>query len=66
MGQPASKLGPQSACQQNVIRMAFQWRADNGPIVRVAGCRSVLNPTCIYSSILAMFFSGVRFVSVNV
>ena len=34
IGQPASKLGPLSACQQNVIRMAFQWRADNGPIVR--------------------------------
>ena len=34
MGQPASKLGRLSACQQNVIRMAFQWRADNGPIVR--------------------------------
>ena len=34
MGQLASKLGPLSACQQNVIRMAFQWRADNGPIVR--------------------------------
>ena len=34
MGQPASKLGPLSACQQYVIRMAFQWRADNGPIVR--------------------------------
>ena len=34
MGQPASKLGPLSACQQTVIRMAFQWRADNGPIVR--------------------------------
>ena len=34
MGQPASKLGPLSVCQQNVIRMAFQWRADNGPIVR--------------------------------
>ena len=34
MGQPASKLGPLSACQQNVIRMAFQWQADNGPIVR--------------------------------
>ena len=33
MGQPASKLGLLSACQQNVIRMAFQWRADNGPIV---------------------------------
>ena len=33
MGQPASKLGPLSVCQQNVIRMAFQWRADNGPIV---------------------------------
>ena len=28
--------------------------------------RSVLNPTCIYSSILAMFFSGVRSVSENV
>ena len=86
MGQPASKLGPLSACQQNVIRMAFQWRADNGPIVRaqfwsfgwrfsggpimarlyvLTGCWSVLNPTCIYSSILAMFFSSVRFVSVN-
>ena len=34
MGQPASKLGPLSASQQNVIRMAFQWRADIGPIVR--------------------------------
>ena len=33
MGQPASKLGPLSACQQNVIGMAFQWRADNGPVV---------------------------------
>ena len=32
----------------------------------LTGCRSVLNPTCIYSSILAMFFSGVPFVSVNV
>ena len=32
----------------------------------LTGCRSVLNPTCIYSSILAMFFSGVRFVSMNV
>ena len=29
-------------------------------------CRSVLNPTHNSSSILAMFFSGVRFVSVNV
>ena len=34
MGQTASKLGPLSVCQQNVIQMAFQWRADNGPIVR--------------------------------
>ena len=34
MGQPSSKLGPLLACQHNVIRMAFQWRADNGPIVR--------------------------------
>ena len=34
MGQPASKLRPLSACQQNVIWMAFQWQADNGPIVR--------------------------------
>ena len=34
MGQPASKLGPLSACQQNVIRMAFQWWVDNGPIAR--------------------------------
>ena len=32
----------------------------------LTGCRSVLNPICIYSSILAIFFSGVRFVSVNV
>ena len=32
----------------------------------LTGCRSVLNPTGIYSSILAKFFSGVRFVSVNV
>ena len=32
----------------------------------LTGCRSVLNPTCIYSSILAMFFSGVRFVSMNI
>ena len=32
----------------------------------LTGCRSVVNPTCFYSSILAMFFSGVRFVSVNV
>ena len=32
----------------------------------LTGCRSVLNPTCIFSSILAMFFSGVPFVSVNV
>ena len=33
MGQPASKLGPLSACQDHVIRMAFHRRADNGPIV---------------------------------
>ena len=32
----------------------------------ITGCRSVLNPICIYSSILAIFFSGVQFVSVNV
>ena len=34
MGQPASKLGPLSDFQQNVIWMAFHSRADNGPIVR--------------------------------
>ena len=32
----------------------------------LTGCPSVLNPICVYSSILAMFFSGVQFVSVNV
>ena len=50
-------------------KTSFGWRFSGGPImVRLyvlTGCRSVLNPTCIYSSILAMFFSGVRFVSVN-
>ena len=34
MGQPASKLGPLLDCQQNIIWIAFQWRADNGMIVR--------------------------------
>ena len=51
-------------------KMSFGWRFSGGPIMArlyvLTGCRSVLNPTCIYSSILAMFFSGVRFVSVNV
>ena len=28
----------------------------------LTGCRSVLGPTCIYCSILALFFSGFRFV----
>ena len=48
MGQPASKPGPLSACQQNVIRMAFQWRADNGPIVR-AYWVSISFELCMYS-----------------
>ena len=46
--------------------MSFGWHFSGGPIMArlyvLTGCRSVLNPTCIYSSILAMFFSGVRFV----
>ena len=31
--QPASNLGPLSARQRNVLRMAFRWRADSGPIL---------------------------------
>ena len=31
--QPAYRLGPLSARQRNAIRMAFRWRADNGPFL---------------------------------
>ena len=61
---------PNSGHYRPASKMSFGWRFSGGPIMArlyvLTGCRSVMNPTCIYSSILAMFFSGVRFVSVNV
>ena len=61
---------PNSGHYRPASKMSFGWRFSGGPIMArlyvLTGCRSVLNPTCIYSSILAMYFSGVRFVSVNV
>ena len=61
---------PNSGHYRPASKMSFGWRSSGGPIMArlyvLTGCRSVLNPTFIYSSILAMFFSGVRFVSVNV
>ena len=61
---------PNSGHYRSASKMPFGWRFSGGPIMArlyvLTGCRSVLNPTCMYSSILAMFFSSVRFVSVNV
>ena len=67
---PGSAHGSASI-QTPASKTSFGWRFGDGPIMArlyvLTACRSVLNPTCIYSSILvAMYFSGVRFVSVNV
>ena len=34
---PAFNVGPSSVCQRNAIKMAFRWRADEGPLVLVFG-----------------------------
>ena len=39
--QPASHLGPLSARQRNAIRMAFRWRADGCPILRVCWVKNM-------------------------
>ena len=61
---------PNSGHYRPASKTSFGWRFSGGTIMAglyvLTGCRLVLNPTCIYSSILAMTFSGVRFVSVNV
>ena len=34
---PAFNVGPSSARQQNAIKMAFRWRADDGPLIVAFG-----------------------------
>ena len=41
---PEFNVGPSSARQRNAIKMAFRWRADDGPPLVVFGS-SLLSPT---------------------
>ena len=34
---PTFNVGPSSACQRNAIKMAFRWRADDGPLLVLFG-----------------------------